>query len=75
MPGEQSSLVGKHWGVVKEMAEIETVATDSSSSLYKAMVKLYNLLKKPKNVRQGLDNFLKQEDDILKNYMLVKNGK
>ena len=57
--------------VVKEMAKIETVATDSSSSLYKGMEKLYNLLKKPKNVRQGLDNFLKQENDVLKSYMLV----
>ena len=57
--------------VVKEMGKIETMAKESSSSLYRAMEKLYNLLKKPKNVRQGIDNFLKQEDDILKNYILV----
>ena len=36
--------------VVREMAKIEKVATDSSSSVCKATEKLYNLLKKPKNV-------------------------
>ena len=50
---------------------MQMVDTDSSSTLYKAMVKLYNLVKKPKNVRKGFANFLKQEDQVLKTYMLV----
>ena len=50
---------------------MEIVDTHSSSTLYKAMVKLYNLVKKPKNVRLGFEKFLKQEDEVLKTYMLV----
>ena len=60
--------------VVKAMAKVETVATDSSSSLNKAMVKLYNLLKKPKNVRQGFERFLNQENEVLKTCKTCKHA-
>ena len=67
----QSALLENMGRVVKEMTKMEIVDTHSSSTLYKAMVKLYNLVKKPKNVRLGFEKFLKQEDEVLKTYMLV----
>ena len=44
----QGALLENMLVVVKEMTRIEIVATDSSFSLYKAMVKLYNLVKEKK---------------------------
>ena len=67
----QAALLENMVVVVKEMTKIEMVAMDSSSTLYKAMVKLYNMVKKPKNMRKGLAAFLKQEDEELRTYMLV----
>ena len=43
--------------VVKAIAIIETVTMDSSSSLYKTMVKLYDLLKRLKMRAKALKGF------------------
>ena len=67
----QAALLENMVVVVREMTKMEMVATDSSSILYKAMVKLYHLVKKPKNVRQGFETFMKQESEVLESYMLV----
>ena len=42
----QGALLENMLVEVKKITKIEIVATDSSSSLYKEMVKLYNLVKK-----------------------------
>ena len=70
----QANLLQNMEMVVKEITRIERVATNSSSMLYKAMVKLYNLTRKPKNVRQGLETFMKVESEVLNSYMLVFGG-
>ena len=67
----KAALLDNMEEVVKEMTKVEVVARDSSSTLYKAMIRLYDLVRKPKNVRKGLEAFLKQEDEELRTYMLL----
>ena len=66
----QVSLLQNMLVVVREMALVDQVACDKSSALFKSMVKVYNLSKKPKNTRQGLQSFLKQEDEELRSFKL-----
>ena len=50
--------------VLKKM--LKRVAMDT---LKKAMIKLYKLMRKPRNMRKGKAAFQKQEEETLKAYM------
>ena len=53
-----------------QLIGISEVDSSVSSPLFKAATKIYNLAKKPKNVRKGLECFLKSEATVLKNHLL-----
>ena len=46
------------------------VPSHESSDLFKITKKVYDLSKKPKNARKGLEDFLKKEGEVLKSYFL-----
>jgi hypothetical protein len=54
--------------VVKGIMGLTEVDTTSSSPLFKAAKKCYDLVKKKKNVRLGKELFLKKEQKTLENY-------
>ena len=56
--------------VVLQLLGISEVDSGVSSSLFKAATKIYDLAKKPKNVRKGLECFLKSEATVLKNHLV-----
>ena len=56
--------------VVLQLLGISEVDSGVSSSLFKAATKIYDLAKKPKNVRKGLECFLNAEATVLKNHLL-----
>ena len=53
--------------VVKNITKVKTLARNT---LNKAMIKLYDLTRKPKNVRKGRAGFQKQEELTLQDYIL-----
>ena len=53
-----------------QLLGISEVDSGVSSSLFKAATKIYDLAKKPKNVRKGLECFLNAEATVLKNHLL-----
>ena len=58
--GNKADLL-KNLVVVLQLIGISEVDSSVSSPLFKAATKIYNLAKKPKNVRKGLECFLKSE--------------
>ena len=64
--GNKTALLKILVVVVLQLFGISEVDSSVSSSLFKATTKIYDLAKKPKNVRQGLECFLKSEATVLK---------
>ena len=67
--GNKADLL-KNLVVVLQLIGISEVDSSVSSPLFKAATKIYNLAKKPKNVRKGLECFLNAEATVLKNHLL-----
>ena len=68
--GNKADLLKNLVVVVLQLIGISEVDSSVSSPLFKAATKIYNLAKKPKNVRQGLECFLKSEATVLKNHLV-----
>ena len=68
--GNKAALLKNLVVVVLQLIGISEVDSSVSSPLFKAATKIYNLAKKPKNVRQGLECFLKSEATVLKNHLV-----
>ena len=55
---------------MKDIWNLKQVETAPSSPLFKAATKIYNLVRKKKNLNQGKKMFVKVEEDNLKNYVV-----
>ena len=62
------ALVSNLEEIVKDMGNLKQVETSTSSPLFKAATKIYNLVKKRKNANKGKDLFVTVEEDTLKKY-------
>ena len=62
------ALVSNLEEIVKDMGNLKQVETSTSSPLFKAATKIYNLVKKRKNANKGKDLFVTVEEDTLKEY-------
>lgn len=62
------ALVSNLEEIVKDIGNLKQVETSTSSPLFKAATKIYNLVKKRKNANKGKDLFVTVEEDTLKKY-------
>ena len=61
--------------IVKDIGNVRQVETDPSSPLFKAATKIYNLVKKKRNVNSGLEKFLEVEKETLTEYEVTVEEK
>ena len=61
--------------IVKDIGNVGQVETDPSSPLFKAATKIYNLVKKKRNVNSGLEKFLEVEEETLTEYEVTVEEK
>ena len=66
----KSALMKNLVVVVSLLCNISKVDSSLSSPLSKAATKIYDIAKKPKNLRKGLESFLEKEADVLKKHIV-----